>query len=306
MLAGMSQTIPVLLDTDPGSDIDDVVALAYLLHQPRCELVGVTTVTGPTEQRAGIVDYVLRAAGRTGVPVHAGLHGPVCGGPGQPNVPQYAAIAETAHRRDFPRGEAVEFLRRTIRARPGEITLLTIGPLTNVAALMLVDPEAAGMLKRVVTMGGRFYPPSAWLKDGKWSEWNIYCDPTAAKMFYDARLPGHVSYGLDVTEKCTMSASEVRERFGKLPVLRELLAMAEVWFHKSEKLTFHDPLAAAGIFDPGLCTYEIGTVCLEPSANDQAASRTYFVRDLAGAGPHQVARTVDSRAFFRHYFGVFE
>jgi purine nucleosidase len=301
----MNGTLPILLDTDPGSDIDDVVALAYLLREPRCELVGVTTTTGKTEQRAGIVDYVLRAAGRTEVPVVAGLHGPVCGGPGQPEVPQYAAIADKPHRKDFERGHAVDFLRHTIRSRPGEITLLTIGPLTNVAAALLADPELSKLVKQVVTMGGRFFPPASWMKDGKWSEWNIYCDPTAAKMFYDARLPSHVSYGADVTEKCTMPADEVRKRFAGIPVLRELLAMAEVWFRKSEKLTFHDPLAAVGIFDPDVCDYETGTVSLEPSASDQAASRTYFTRSLDGTGAHKVARTVDSRRFFERYFGVF-
>lgn len=301
----MSQRIPVLLDTDPGSDIDDVVALAYLLREPRCELVGVTTVTGPTEQRAGIVDYVLRQAGRTDVPVHAGLTGPVAGGPGQPNVPQYEAIARSAHRSDFRRGDAIGFLREVVRRRPGELTLLTIGPLTNLAALCLLDPDAARLFKRVVTMGGRFFPPAGWLRDGHWSEWNIRCDPTAAKMVYDARLPGHVSYGLDVTERCVLSAAEVRLRFDRAPLLRSLLPMAEVWFQKSEKLTFHDPLAAAAVFEPGLCTYETGTVCLEPSAWEHAGARTYFIRELAGGGPHTVARTVDADAFIRQYFSVF-
>ncbi|MFN4242725.1 MAG: nucleoside hydrolase [Tepidisphaerales bacterium] len=301
----MSERMAVLLDTDPGSDIDDVVALAYLLVERRCELVGVTTVSGPTEQRAGIVDVVLRAAGRTDVPVYAGLHGPVCGGPGQPQVPQYAAVKDLPHRKDFRRGEAIDFLRETIRRRPGELTLLTIGPLTNIAALRLIDPEAAGMLRQVVTMGGRYFPPAGWLADGQWSEWNIRCDPIAAKMVYDARLPGHVSYGLDVTERCALPAAEVRRRFEGHPLLRSLLPMAEVWFQKSEKLTFHDPLAAAAVFDPGLCTYETGTVCLEPSAWEHAGARTYFIRELAGGGPHRVARTVSAEAFFERYFGVF-
>ncbi len=301
----MDERIAVLLDTDPGSDIDDVIALAYLLRQPRCDLVGVTTVSGRTEERAGIVDYVLRAAGRGEVPVHAGLAGPVCGGPGQPEVPQYAAIAGLPHRRDFERGAAVGFIRETIRKRPGEVVLLTIGPMTNVAAGLLMDPELGGMLKGVVTMGGRFFPPPGWMGDGKWSEWNILCDPTAGKMFYERRFANHVSYGLDVTERCTMGAAEVRARFGGIPVLRELLSMAEVWFSRSERITFHDPLAAVGIFDPGVCEYEKGTVSLEPSASDQAASRTYFTTGVDGGGPHTVARRVDVGRFFEGYFGVF-
>jgi purine nucleosidase len=64
--------VPVLFDTDIGSDIDDAVALAYLLRQPRCELLGVTTATGDTGQRAALAEVICRAAGRNDVPIHAG------------------------------------------------------------------------------------------------------------------------------------------------------------------------------------------------------------------------------------------
>jgi len=69
----MPDRIPILLDTDPGSDIDDVLALAYLLRQPRCELVGVTTVTGDVAKRAAIVEVVCRAYGHPHVPIHLGI-----------------------------------------------------------------------------------------------------------------------------------------------------------------------------------------------------------------------------------------
>ena len=109
--------IPILLDTDIGSDIDDAVALAYLLRQPRCELVGITTVTGEVAQRSALAAAVCDAAGRPGIPVHSGAAKPLLHGPGQPLVPQYAALANRPHRKDFPPNTAVEFLRAAIRAR---------------------------------------------------------------------------------------------------------------------------------------------------------------------------------------------
>src|SRR5439155_18276962 len=99
--------VPLVLDTDIGSDIDDAVALAYLLRQPRCELLGVTTVTGNVAQRAALCDVICRAAGRDDVPIHAGASDVLLFGPGQPKVPQYEAVAGRPHRSDFPTNTAV-------------------------------------------------------------------------------------------------------------------------------------------------------------------------------------------------------
>lgn len=73
----MHNALPLLLDTDIGTDIDDAVALAYLLRQPRCELLGITTVTGEADKRAALADAVCRAAGRTDIPIHVGTQMPL-------------------------------------------------------------------------------------------------------------------------------------------------------------------------------------------------------------------------------------
>ena len=135
------EMIPIELDTDIGSDIDDAVCLAYLLRQPRCELLGVTTVSGEPQKRAMLVDVVCRSAGRTGIPIHSGTESPLLGPQKQPVAPQSVVLDKLAHSTDFQPNSAVEFMRETIRSRPGEITLLTIGPLTNAALLFAIDPE---------------------------------------------------------------------------------------------------------------------------------------------------------------------
>src|SRR5204862_1648209 len=98
----MAPRIPILLDTDIGSDIDDAVALSYLLRQPRCELVGITTVTGDVAQRAACAEVLCRAVDREDIPIHCGASKPLLYGPGQPNVPQHAAIQRLPHRMDRP------------------------------------------------------------------------------------------------------------------------------------------------------------------------------------------------------------
>lgn len=286
-------TIPVLLDTDIGSDIDDAVALAYLLKQPRCDLVGITTVTGDVAKRSAIAEAVCAAAGRRDIPIHAGAGKGLLHGVGQREVPQYAALAGKPHRKDWPAGTAVDFLRRTIRSRPGEITLLSIGPLTNLALLFALDPEIPSLLKAHVAMAGCFFDPMP--------EWNCRVDPIATCMAYAARPPRCVSYGLDVTFKVQMEMDEVRRRFVPTP-LNIVGELAEVWFKGSKKLTYHDPLAAACIFKPDLCAYEDGTIVVTPGPGE-AEGRTTFTP--APGGPHRVAKTVKPEAFFEEFFSVF-
>lgn len=292
----MQERVPVLLDTDIGSDIDDAVALAYLLAQPRCELLGVTTVTGDVARRCALAEVICRAAGKADIPIHAGASQVLLHGPGQPDVPQYEAIGAMHHRIDWPPGTAVNFLRETIRSRPGEITLLTIGPLGNIALLFALDPEIPSLLKGVVSMAGSFFNPAGG------PEWNCHADPIAAAMVYAEMFMPHLSVGLDVTTRCRMPADEVRRRF-TVPPLDMVLQMAEVWFRNRREMTFHDPLAAALIFNPGLCEYVEGGVAV----NIEPGQKSGMTRFAAGDryGHHRVARKVDSGGFFGELFGVF-
>nr|WP_309687536.1 nucleoside hydrolase [Armatimonas sp.] len=288
---------PVLFDTDIGNDIDDAVALAYLLSQPECELVGITTATGDTAKRAALCEVICRAAGRTDIPIHAGLAGPLLHGREQ-GVAQYAAIENLQHRRDYPTGfGALEFLRNSIRSRPGELTLLAVGPLTNIGTLFAADPELPGLLKKIVLMCGRFVTGGPGAK-----EWNAFLDPIATALTYKHGAGKLLSVGLDVTLPCVMPATLVRERFAAAGgALVATLGMAEVWFSHSELLTFHDPLAAALLFAPELCGYQTGTIStvIEPGPLE---GMTRWQADTSG--PHEVATTVDAEAFFRHYFTI--
>lgn len=286
--------IPILLDTDPGSDIDDALAIAYLLRQPRCELVGITTVTGDTNQRAGIAEVVCQAYGREDVPIVAGAREPIAHGQGQPHVPHYPAIADLPHSTDYPPDQAVDFLRETIRARPGEITLLSIGPLTNIALLFALDPEIPSLLGGFVSMLGNFFDPP-------YSEWNARCDPAATTAVLKRSL-AHTMIGLDVTMKCTMPPAEVQQRFAAEPH-NVILPMAAKWFEGAKHITFHDPLAAAIIFEPGLCTYRTGVSHSPIIGEDPQKSGDTVFRESVD-GMHRAADTVDSEAFFRHYFEV--
>jgi len=294
----MGERIPLILDTDIGSDIDDAVCLSYLLREPRCELLGVTTVTGDVAKRAALCEVICRAAGREDVPIHAGVGPALLGAPGQPHVPQYEAIADRPHRRDWEPNTAIEFLRQTIRSRPGEVTLLTIGPLTNAGLLFSVDPEIPGLLRELVMMCGVFTAGKGFGPGAR--EWNALCDPLATAMVYQARPPRCTSIGLEVTTRCVLPADECRQRFraigGPLGIVAD---MAEVWFRGCPGITFHDPLAAVATFTPDVCTYASGTVDIH-LGDPNLAGLTRFVPDENG--PHRVAVDVDAERFFELYF----
>lgn len=289
-------TVPILLDTDIGSDIDDAVALAYLLRQSRCELLGITTVSGEPEKRAMLADAVCQAAGRSDVPIHVGAAPPLLIAPLQPQAPQAETLGDRLPHRTFDNvPTAVAFLRETIRARPGEITLLTIGPLTNIALLFALDPQIPSLLKQLVMMGG-------WFFDRPQPEWNIRCDPHAAAMVFAASVPSVTAVGIDVTSRCTLPADECRRRFEAAGgPLATVGAMAEVWFRHASHITFHDPLAAALIFEPGLCGTEPHRVRVE-LVSPALTGQTLLVG--GDSKPHQLAATVDRDEFFSHYFDV--
>lgn len=294
-------TIPVLLDTDIGSDIDDAVALAYLLAQPRCELMGITTVSGEPHRRAALARAVCQAAGRGDVPVHVGLETPLLAAPLQPRAPQAEVLSADALTEFENRPTAVDFLRETIRARPGEISLLAIGPLTNLGVLFALDPELPTLLKQLVLMGGAFWTRAAGHTGATGAEWNLRCDPHAAALVFRAPVPIVKVVGLDVTSQCCLPSAEVRQKFASAgPALTLVSEMAEVWFRDRPEITFHDPLAAALIFEPGLCGLARRTVRVDTDS-PRVQGQAYFDHD-ADSGPHEVAETVDAEAFFRHYF----
>ena len=290
----------LLLDTDIGNDIDDSLALAYLLREPQCELLGITTVCGEPEKRCEMASAICRHLGRPDVPIHPGCPVPLSIEQRQPTCPQAARLGDWPRDRFAADNSAVDFLRNVIRANPGEVTLLAIGPLTNVATLFSIDPEIPTLLKGLYLMCGRFF-------DRMSGEWNAFLDPWATAIVYGntahPRPATHVSYGLDVTERVTLLRDEARSRFAALDALGPVRDFAEVWFERSARVTFHDPLAAVGVFHPEVCTYEDAFVRVSQSE----PTLGWTVRTGAPDGtppPHRLARAVDADAFFRHWFGA--
>jgi inosine-uridine nucleoside N-ribohydrolase len=287
--------VKVLLDTDIGTDIDDAVALAYLLCQKQCDLLGITTVTGEAVRRASLASVLCKLAGRE-IPILPGAEQPMTGEQKQSICQQASVLSEWPHETEFPNGRAVDFMAETIASHPGEVILLTIGPLTNAGLLFSRHPETARLLKGLVMMAGNVDPRN------ENPEWNAAGDMTASEIVYCTPVKLHRSVGINVTQQVSLTAEQARQQF-QGPIFQPVLDMAEVWFEMFyPNIWFHDPLTAASLFEPELCGYEQGTISIDHRENP---GRTLWQPGRADS-PHQAAFSVDIEGYFKHFFSVFE
>jgi inosine-uridine nucleoside N-ribohydrolase len=241
----------VILDTDIGDDIDDAFALALLLRSPEIKLLGISTAYGDTELRARLVDRYLQALGRTDIPVTAGAQTP------HSNVFSQEAYASQAPEREHP--GSIKFLLEQIRAHPGEITLIAIGPLTNLGIAIQRDPATFRQLKRVVMMGGSVYRgydsgnPKE-IDQSPSPEWNIRCDPEAAQALLASGVPVFMM-PLDSTQiRLTQNQLGTILAHGS-PVTDQLTLLYHQWTGAdSWKMpTLYDPVAVTYAIRPELC-----------------------------------------------------
>jgi inosine-uridine nucleoside N-ribohydrolase len=237
------QKVPILLDTDIGGDIDDAFAVALILRSPELDLLGVTTVSGDTQARARLAAKMLWEAGRRKIPVAAGEPGKISKDPQERWADEFSSP-------QLIKQSAVDFLDRQFNKRPGEITLVAIGPLTNVAALLRKDPAVAHRIKRIVLMGGAIAHgygdnPKAV------PEYNIYADAPAAQVVFAAGVPILMA-PLDVTAMLQMSPADMHRVFTQLtPTTNALTLLYHLWGNPTP--TLFDPMAVALLIDPTLC-----------------------------------------------------
>lgn len=290
-------TTPLIVDVDTG--IDDSLALLYLLASPEAELVGITCTAGNVNARQVAINNLawlelcngpeVEVALGAEVPIIAPLmtteetHGPQ--GIGYAELPAPTRTLSTRH--------ATQVWIDHARRRPGEITGLITGPLTNLALAVKLEPELPLLLKRIVVMGGAFNHPG---NTTPTTEWNVAVDPDAAKIVFDAfsvvpddRRP--VICALDVTERIEMHPHHIAElarAAGSTPdeiispddepgrrsqasnkVIRHLSDAVRFYmeFHRLYDQGFlahmHDPFAAAVALDPKLATTRPATVDVE-------------------------------------------
>ena len=263
----------IILDTDPGigtpgSDVDDGLAIVLGLLHPACDLLGVTIVAGNVVHEEGLPNALrlLEIARRTEVPVVPGATRPLLRDPSRIRELMGARRRQAVERFwDVPpfdpptlapaTSRAAEFIAETVRARPGEVTIVAIGPCTNVAAALLLDPAVARSIAEIVVMGGAIRVPGLVTPA---VEFNIGYDPEAAAVVLASGAPVTL-VPLDVTTRTFMTPSDLERICTGGTSLHDFLAKtSRPWLRFAMEIRglpgfwLHDPLALAYALDPAI------------------------------------------------------
>ncbi len=304
----MSKPLPIIIDTDPGQD--DAVAILLALASPELEVLGITAVAGNvplalTEKNAR---KICELAGRPDVKVHAGAIRPMV---------RSLVTAEEVHGKTGLDGpvlaeptmalqdrHAVDYLVETLMARPaGTITLCTLGPLTNIGLALVREPRIASRIKQIVAMGGGYFEggnvtPSA--------EFNIYVDPHAARLVFEAGIPLTL-IPLDCTHQALTTARRV-EAFRAMnnrsgPATAAMLDFFER-FDENKYGTdggpLHDPCVIAWLLQPELFEGKLVNVSVEcESELTMGMTVVDWWRVTKRAPNATVVRNVNAEGFFK-------
>ncbi len=265
----------IILDTDPGigspgSDVDDALAIVLGLLHPGCELLGLTIVAGNVPLEEGVPNTLrlLEIAGRPEVPVVPGAERPLLRDPRPIRELMASRRRQTVERFwDLPPlapprlraapGRAAEFIADAVRSRPGEITIVAIGPCTNVATALLMDPAVATSVAEIVVMGGAIRVPGLVTPA---VEFNLGYDPESVAVVLASGAPVTL-VPLDVTTRTLMLPEHI-ERLAAVgtPLHRFLAETSRPWLRFAMAVRelrgfwLHDPLALAYALDPAILT----------------------------------------------------
>jgi inosine-uridine nucleoside N-ribohydrolase len=287
--------VPLILDVDTG--IDDALAIALALAEPRAELVAVTTLAGNHGVEQVIVNTlkVLHHLGADHVPVHRGASKPLV----RPlHDAQYFHGRDGLGDADLPafdrplgpdRGPAAVI--RLARERPGELTLVCLGPLTNLAIALNVAPELPDLLKSVVVMGGAFAIAGNVTAH---AEFNLHADPEAANEVLSNRKLDLTMIGLDVSHQVPLPKTVWDEAANSPSPNAQLVARLCAWIwvgHRRTGMFLHDPLATAVAIDPTLVTRTQRSVTVSAAPENRGETRA------ERTGTINVAESVDARRF---------
>ncbi|WP_373183460.1 nucleoside hydrolase [Halomonas campaniensis] len=300
----------IIFDTDPG--VDDAQAIAIALRHPEIDLLGMTTTYGNVDVEVATHNALLLAqlAGRDDVPVAQGAAAPLVKERHPPPAHIHGAnglgdIELPAVRGKADPRSAARFIIDTVNARPGEVTLVAVGPLGNLAAALQLDPSIIGRVRQVVIMGGS-------IREGgnvtPVAEANMFNDPDAAARVLTAGWP-LVLVGLDVTHRCVLTPAHMARIEAGQGELGRVLAGSYAFYRDFYREFLgidgccpHDSCALAWLLRPELFTTARGhlTVATDGDAEGQTIfapqGRAFIEERWSRTPPVEVCLEVDGQA----------
>lgn len=258
----------IIVDTDIGSYYDDAFAVLLAARSPELELLGVTTVYGDTKLRSRIARKVLDVASRPEVPVFAGVGQPLRGNALMFGFEGVGVLDHPEESLPFSDEHAVNFLVRTIMENPGEVSVVTLGAVSNLALAYIMEPRIKENVKEVIIMGGVVVPivDQKGIRRSPVEEYNLNNDTVAAQIVMESGMP-IVLCPIDVTLKVPLRDDQVaRLDASSDPVAKLVSSILKEWPPQERTiylsvgiptehtgLWLHDPLTVALVFDKSFC-----------------------------------------------------
>ncbi|HEX6496513.1 MAG TPA: nucleoside hydrolase [Acidobacteriaceae bacterium] len=277
----------IILDTDIGDDIDDAYALTLALHSPEFEILGVTTAWGDTALRARLAGRLLSVNGGKNIPVTSGI-------PTQSKT-NFSQRAWATAGPASSHSNAVDFLLSEAKRYPHQVTLIAIGPLTNIGAAIDRDPSAFRLLNRVVLMGGSVHcgygDPRAVPAPPPQPEYNIAMDPSAARKLLASGVPVFMM-PLDSTQWKLEDSKLAQVAAQSTPATDALLVLTTEWQLATHQHTptLFDAMAVTYALRPDICP----TTPLRLQVNDAG-----FTRVVEGQSNAHACLKANGDAFFQ-------
>ena len=281
----------VIVDMDIGDDIDDAFALALLLQSPDIEIVGITTDWGDTALRGRLLERLLRETGHAGIPVAQGIATP------NPTPFTQARYAQRGVAPSRPPQDAIDFILREIKRQPGQITILALGPLTNIGAVIARDAATFTKVKQVVMMGGSVragYRKSQYVPARPADkEYNIASDVKGAQALFASGVP-IVMLPLDSTQ-IRLDEVERNAIFGHgSPLTDAVTLLYHQWIDSYQPWSSNMP----SLFDVVPVTYLIDPASCPATPLRIAVTDDGLTREVAGQPNARVCLASDQPRFF--------
>ncbi|KAF6137510.1 hypothetical protein GIB67_031789 [Kingdonia uniflora] len=270
----MGEPKKIIIDTDPG--IDDAMAIFLALQSPEVEVIGLTTIYGNVYTTLATRNalHLLEVAGRTDIPVAEGSHVTLMKGT-KLRIADFVHGTDGLGNQNFPppKGKSIEesaaaFLVRHANSYPGKVTVVALGPLTNIALAIQLDPKFPKKIGQIIILGGAFavngnVNPS--------TEANIFGDPDAADFVFTSGAD-ILAVGINVTHQVVLTdADRYKLAQSKGKFAQYLCKILDVYFsyhhdaYNIKGVYLHDPTTLIAAVNPSLLTYTTGVVRVQTS-----------------------------------------
>jgi purine nucleosidase len=304
----------IILDTDMASDVDDALCLALALRSPELEIAAICCVGRESRLRARVTAKLLHLAGALGIPVYAGCRVPLQMGAGFNWFGHEGeGIVEPTEEPPIERAHAVDALRAMLRDRD-DLDVVAIGPLTNLAAALILEPDLAPRIRSLTVMGGHVrkaaygghtFAPGV--------DYNLCSDPHASYVVLRASIPTRLVTA-DVTLKTWITDEDLARIEGRgaafertlaeavrlwTPVQKQLFGSAGCKTDDDNAAFLHDPLALACVYDESFCTFE--ALEIETTIEDGILRTHERPHASPETRPMRVATAVDALRFRTHF-----